>query len=228
MEPSALNLLDKSVFIEVIRAAVVRLKRMGCGEIQRVGSARNESGFVGRDGDGIGAIDVASAKIGGVRKDRVDHQRAGRIVGPQLERDTALAPQDVIRCNCLLAPVCFLVSDRLFQTYFPAFDARNQFAVSIDAQLFRPFDRESDGSRIRSRPNNKIVLKLSLRPVVNEIDAAIDFSFRDPAIIRDIHMPVCGLVADEIVALSRQFVERGKTLGAVFAPTSCIRTSPVA
>src|SRR5207244_600064 len=68
-------------------------------------------------------------------------------------------------------------------------------------------DLKSDVSRIRARLDYKIVLKLPLVAVVNQVNAVINILVFDSGIRTDIGLPLSRIAAQKIVALSRQLVQ---------------------
>ena len=74
--------------------------------------------------------------------------------------------------------------------------------------MLSPVEGKIDRSGIRFRCDDEIELQLALLPVIRQVDARINVLIGDASVVRNIRVPVLGIVAANIVALARQLVTR--------------------
>src|SRR5260370_40575906 len=68
---------------------------------------------------------------------------------------------------------------------------------------------KTDGRGMRTRSDHEVELGLALRAVEGEVHAGINVLVRDASVVWHIRMPFVGVIAQEVVALSRQQVAGG-------------------
>src|SRR5207237_965272 len=89
------DLGNEGVLGKVARASRARLQGMRRWEVGRGSPARDESRAVVGHRNGVGAIDAAAAKVGGVRQDRINNEREAQVVLAYPERYLVLALKHV-------------------------------------------------------------------------------------------------------------------------------------
>src|SRR5204863_7816364 len=85
------------------------------GEVGRKSTAGNESSAVGGHRDGVGAVDVTAAQVGGVRQDGINNERETRVVLAHSERHLVLALKHVATVDRLFNTLGLLVDHGLVQ-----------------------------------------------------------------------------------------------------------------
>src|SRR6202007_1722832 len=71
----------------------------------------------------------------------------------------------------------------------------------------RAFHSQSDQAGVRTGCNHKIIFKLALCPVVDQVNSRIYGVLLDSAICRNVGVPGLRSVADKVVALPRQLLD---------------------
>src|SRR5580704_12529284 len=82
----------------------------------------------------------------------------------------------------------------------------------IPTNVLAPANIELDSMRVGTGRDDKVVLKLALIAVVNQVDAGVNAFVLHLRVVRDIGAPLLWIVADEVVALAKQFI-RASHLG---------------
>ena len=90
--------------------------------------------------------------------------------------------------------------------YLAAIDTQHQLAARVDVDLSRPFKRKRDEARIGARRHDEVILELTLTAIVDKVHSRVHTFVFDLGISGNVRAPLRGIVADEIVALARQFI----------------------
>ncbi len=179
----------------------------GGGEGERARGARDVGVVrrVEREGRPAGETEVVDyADEGRIREDRVDDERAARVVSPDAELD--LRPLDFVPALDLpaRAVVRRLVDDGALHTHLSAADREDEAPVLlIQLRALRAVELNLDAARVCSRCDVEIVFELSLVAVIDEVDARVDAGVMHLAIHGDARAPVGRVVADEVVQTAR-------------------------
>ena len=145
--------------------------------------------------------------------------RAVSEVEPRVTSRVVRCPWSVVRCNCQLPTVncgLRLVHHRLVEAHLAAFSCNHQVAIGVNGNFrvstfeFRVsiFDTQRDRAGVRARGNHEVVLQFSLIPVIDQINAGIHALVLHLGVSRHIGAPLLGIIADEVIRLAGQFVER--------------------
>jgi len=95
-----------------------------------------------------------------------------------------------------------------------------QFRISSFQFRVSSVDLQRDRVGVGAGGNDKVVFKLALIPVVNQVHARIDIRVAHFGVIGDISPPLLGIVANEVVALAGQRVE-ARHFGICICPDEC-------
>ena len=162
---------------------------------------------IGRHGNSVGAVNAASAEVGGVRQDRVNDERPAWIVLTYLKCHIPPAPYQVPDNHRLSSAIGrFLVSERPVQRDLTACDARHQVTLRVDSQVVDALKCQPDDARVGPGRNDEITFELALGAVINQVDSGINSQLRDFAVIWNAAEPVGRIFAEKVIALARQLV----------------------
>ena len=181
----------------------------GRGKVVGYGEARHVGVAGGVHGDPAASIIATASEVGGVGEYRIDDQRPSVIIRGYLKADPLRAFQYVATFNLCPDAVHLLVDDGLMLAYGASRRVRHEFALGVDLQLVGALEAEHDFLRISSGGDDEVVFKLALVAVIDEVDPGIDVPVLDLGVGRDVGAPLRGIVADEVVRLSRELVEPG-------------------
>jgi hypothetical protein len=180
------------------------------GEIDRVGVARHirtaravhrdtlrrsdlKVTGSGRKPDVIGA---APGKITGIAEHGIDNQRPGMVVAAKPE--AYLVPGHGERpFDAGLLVSIHLVQHRFFEDGWAVGRTQSQIALRVDAGA-GALDPPGDAAGVGAGGDDKVVLRLALVTIKDEIHAKVDLGIVDLAISRDAGAPVLRVVADEV------------------------------
>ena len=200
------DLRYERILWKVLRSPCIGLKRMRGGKVTGESPAGDERAAIRRYRDAVGNINVASPEVRRIRQDGVDEQRLALVIPSQTKRDLVLAFQNVANRNGALGAAFFLIGHWLAEAQFSACDLHQQVTPRISTQALDALEYESDLVRIGMGCNLKVILKLALVPVVNEVNAGIDFCRHYPTVIRNAGVPLGGVISQEVIALAQQFI----------------------
>src|SRR5262249_46849002 len=96
-------------------------------------------------------------------------------------------------------------------------DMQDQVSVIVELDLIRAFNAHRNVLRIGAGRDDEIVFERLLRAVKGQIDSGIDFTVFDTGIVRNVGMPLPGVVTDQVVALGGEQVRSGNLVGDRFA-----------
>ena len=86
----------------------------------------------------------------------------------------------------------------------------HQVAAQVNRELSHTLEGECDAPGIRVRSDHDVVFQLPLVAVIDHIDAGINAGVFHPGVVRHVALPSMGVVADEVVALTRLRIESGE------------------
>src|SRR5579871_259768 len=116
-----------------------------------------------------------------------------------LECNMIRVPDDVSSLEICAACACHFVDRRSLKREPSGTGIQNQIALRIKLDPIRALDLEFNVVRIRSGGNLKIVFKLAMITVIDEVNSTIDVFITDFAIGRDVCFPLRTLVPDKVV-----------------------------
>src|SRR5262245_24428914 len=100
-----------------------------------------------------------------------------------------------------------LVDHWLEQANFVVRALQYQITACVYSERIAFFKLETDRVGIGAGSNHKVVFQLSLLAVILDVDSRIHSRVSDSAIRRYVGSPASGIAADEVVDLSRQFLQ---------------------
>ena len=191
-----------------------------CGrEIARTRFPSHVSITLGIDSDAEPKFVAAAAQISGVGQNRINDQRPVTVIGCDLKLNLLMLLDDVFPiqdlCSPQSVPFCQLVDHRLLEDYFAVLAIHHQITLRVHA--WRGFlccctlglDIQRDLVRIGARLHHKIILKLSLVAVVDQVYARINVLVFHLGIAGHIRPPLLRIIPDEVVRFAGQFFETG-------------------
>ena len=104
------------------------------------------------------------------------------------------------------APLGLLIDERRLEADFTVADVEQEIASIVYTNGLRALERELDDVRIRARRDDEVVFELLLIAVVDEVHSGIDVLVFDCPVAWNLRVPVSAIAADDVVALSGQFV----------------------
>jgi hypothetical protein len=99
-----------------------------------------------------------------------------------------------------------LISNWFAPAYLAPLHSEHQFSMELSVDALGPANIELDAMRVGPRRDDKVILKLALIAVVNQVDAGINSLVLHLCIIRDIAVPLLRIIANEVGALAGQFI----------------------
>src|SRR6185369_13604283 len=108
------------------------------------------------------------------------------------------APNEASRHLALLS-VNLLVDAGSVQPNVPPVRAQNHVAFPINRE-FRPLELQLHGVDVCSWRDFEVVFQFSLVAVIDKINPRIDVSIPNACKLRDVKVPVLGIIADDVIA----------------------------
>lgn len=167
----------------------------------RAAAAEDDARFVG----------VRPAEIGGVDNDRIDDERLRHVVRRDVEADLSPAIQDVAAVDELPLALARpgLVDRRPAEAnHLVSTHPHDEVAVAVDDEVFGPLQRHAHRVRVGARRDDEVEFQFAPIAVIDRVDAGIHVLDPNPGVAGHIGMPLGGIVADEIVARTRQPIRR--------------------
>ncbi len=138
---------------------------------------------------------------------RVHDKRPGTVVLGELNPDPIVAEKHESALDGPPLSVHDLIDVRPAQVERPVARLDPNVAIPCDRNAPTRSNLESDGSRVRARSDNEIEFELPLVAVEHQIDSRIDAIVFHPAVAGHPPMPGARVIADEVVALARKFIQ---------------------
>jgi hypothetical protein len=115
------------------------------------------------------------------------------------------APNEASRHLALLS-VNLLVDAGSVQPNVAPVRAQDHVAFPINRESFRPLELQLHGVDVCSWRDFEVVFQFSLVAVIDKINPRIDVSIPNTRKLRDVKVPVLGIIADDVIAPGRKFV----------------------
>jgi hypothetical protein len=102
--------------------------------------------------------------------------------------------------------VGLLIDGGRLQAHFTVAGLEDQIAADIDANLLSTLERQLNDIRVRAGGDDEVVFELPLITVVDEVHPGINILVTHSPVLWNLSVPVPAIAADDVIALSRQFV----------------------
>src|SRR5262249_28341525 len=188
----------------------------GGGEV-RAGGVPGDVGVARRVYcDAAGKVIAAAAQVGGVDQDGVDYQPPRLVVASHSEAYLTSPPHHVPPPDRFPPPLCLLIQHRLVERNLLAAlrQPHHQIAAAIHTYAARPLQLQPDQTRVRSWRHHEVIFEAPLVAVIDQVHAGVDLPVLDARVVGDVGAPGGGIVADEIVAATRQLLASFRRGGA--------------
>ena len=160
---------------------------------------------------------ASAAKIGGIGKDGIDDEIAAAVILAERETDPILAQHLEASADGLTLAIHVLVNRGLVPAHFAHRSLQAQAAVSSHGNAIDATNLETNLSGIGPGANRKVIFKLALLAVIDQVDSRVDGTILHVRECRHVAHPAAGIVAAEVVALAGQRLA-GRDAGARGSP----------
>jgi len=102
-----------------------------------------------------------------------------------------------------------LVDHRLVETHLTAIGGDHEVAIGANLQIMHLgwVECELNGCGVGAGGYDEIIFQLAaLVAITNQVHAGIDVPLFHPGVIRHVSAPLSGIVANEVIALAREFL----------------------
>ena len=103
----------------------------------------------------------------------------------------------------LLSCILCLINERSVLNHVAAGGVQDEVTLGIDFKIHNTLESQFDGFRVSPGRNHKVVFQLALVAVVNQVYSRIYLLIFNPEVSGYIGVPLLGIIADEVVDLSR-------------------------
>src|SRR3954452_3299023 len=122
------------------------------------------------------------------------------IVLAKRKTNTVVGTPNKASRHLALLSVNLLVNAGSMQPNVTPVRAQNHVAFPINREWFRPLELQLHGLHVCSWRDFEVVFQFSLIAVIDKIDPRIDVSIPNACKLRDVKVPVLGIIADEVIA----------------------------
>ena len=149
-------------------------------------------------------IITGTAEIGGIQVygGGIDHQFAAAIVATQFKGDLIVGFEEEARIDRLAHAVLLLVGHRFVQQDVAGRGRDDEVAGAIGLDGSRAHEVKADRRGVGFGSHDKVELSLALGTVEGQIHAGVDTLIGNAGVMRNVGLPLAGIVTDEVVALA--------------------------
>ena len=129
------------------------------------------------------------------------------VVRTEIEADAAIAEHGVAGINRPAPTIDLLKGNRAMLDDIALAGGDQQIAQGVELERPGTVDGQCNLARVSTGRDQQVVLELALVAVVHQVDARVDVGVLDAREVGHARAPLAGVIADQVVARVRLFVQ---------------------